>query len=67
MKFQLQIGFKVSDEEKYFSLDKNEEAIKINLKDIPEEAGEVQVTKTAADYNYKNDTKKGRTCCWCNL
>lgn len=52
-------GFKINDEEKYFSLDKNEEAIKISLKDIPEEAGKVQVTKTAADYNYKNNVKKG--------
>lgn len=52
-------GFKLNEEEKYFTLDKNEESIKINLKDIPVEAGKVQVTKTAADYNYKNGVKKG--------
>ena len=52
-------GFKINDEEKYFTLDKNEESIELNLKDFPVEAGKVQVTKTAADYNYKNDVKKG--------
>lgn len=52
-------GFKLNTEEKYFSLDKNEETIDLTSYDVPEEAGEVQVAKTAADFNYKNNVKKG--------
>lgn len=52
-------GFKLNEEETYFTLDKNEEYVELTLKDIPEEGGNVQVTKTAADYNYKNGVKEG--------
>lgn len=52
-------GFKLNTEEKYFTLDKNEETIDLTSYEEPEEAGKVQVTKTAADFNYKNGVKKG--------
>ena len=52
-------GFKLNEEEKYFTIDKNEENIDLTSYEEPEEAGKVQVTKTAADYNYKNGVKKG--------
>ena len=52
-------GFKLNTEEKYFSLDKNEETIDLTSYEVPEEAGEVMVTKSASDYNYKNGVNKG--------
>lgn len=52
-------GFKISSEEKYFTLDKNEEKIELTLEEEPEEAGKVIVSKKASDYNYKNNVKKG--------
>ena len=52
-------GFKLNNEEKYFSIDKNEEDIDLTSYEEPEEAGKVQIRKTAADYNYKNGVKKG--------
>lgn len=58
-RFQLRIGWRLNNEERYFEVDKNEEKILIDVDEIPETAGKVKVHKTAKDTNYWLNVNKG--------
>lgn len=59
MKFLVQNGWRLNNEERYFELDKNEETVIVDVQNMPDTAGKVKVHKTAKDTNYWLNVNKG--------